>query len=210
MIISHKKKFIFIHIYKVAGTSIRKALDPFNDMSAADFPWYQNIIFWLGARYNIFSQHSMNHIKAAHLKQLLPGKIYNEYFKFSFVRNPWDWQVSLYHFMIQNTKHPQHHIIKKMKNFDEYIDWVVKNEHSLQKDFLYDKEGNLIVDYIGKFENLQEDFKEICLRLEIEPVALPLTNKSSHSHYRDYYSNESRDKIYETFKEDIEYFHYKF
>ncbi len=210
MIISHKKKFIFIHIYKVAGTSVRRVLDPYNDMSNVDFPWYQNIIFWLGAKYNFFSQRSMNHIKAEKLKKLLPGKVFNEYFKFSFVRNPWDWQVSLYHFMIQNTKHPQHHLIKKMKSFDEYVDWVVKNEHSLQKDFLYDKEGNLIVDYIGKFENLQEDFTEICLRLEIEPVILPLTNKSNHSHYRDYYSEESREKIYIAFKEDIDYFHYDF
>lgn len=210
MILSHEKKFIFIHIYKVAGTSVRQVLEKYNNLSPADFPWQANVKFWLGDRVNLLSQYSKNHIKAYQLKNILPGKVFNDYFKFSFVRNPWDWQVSLYHFMIQNTKHPQHHIITKMKNFDEYIDWVVEKEHSLQKDFVYDQSGNIIVDYIGKFENLQEDFKEICLRLEIEPVDLPMTNKSKHAHYREYYSKESRDKIYTTFKEDIDYFHYDF
>lgn len=210
MILSHEKKFIFIHIYKVAGTSVRRALEKYNNLSKEDFPLTANIKFWIGDRFNFLSQHAINHIKASEVKNLLPAKIYNEYFKFSFVRNPWDWQVSLYHFMIQNTKHPQHHIIKKMKNFEEYIDWVVENENTLQKDFVYDHDGNLIVDYIGKFENLQEDFKEVCLRLEIEPILLPVTNKSDHDHYRHYYTKESRDKIYNTFKDDVEYFHYDF
>ena len=210
MILSHEKKFIFIHVYKVAGTSVRKALEKYDNTSTADFPWKNNLMFKLSDRFSLFSQYSRTHIKARQLKKLLPGKIYNEYFKFSFVRNPWDWQVSLYHYMMQNKMHPQHKLITAMKSFDEYIDWVVEKEHSLQKDFLYDKDGNIIVDYVGKFENLQEDFKEICLRLEIEPIQLPFTNKSEHVHYREYYSKESRDKIYDVFKEDIDHFHYDF
>lgn len=210
MILSHEKKFIFIHIYKVAGTSVRRILARYDNLSKDDFPWYENVKFWLGSRYGSFSDLSLNHIRASKVKRFISREQYNSYFKFSFVRNPWDWQVSLYHFMLQSTDHPQHNIIQKMKGFDEYIEWRINNDFELQKDFLYDENDNLIVDYIGKFENLQEDFNEICLRLEIKPVDLPITNKSKHKHYSEYYNKSTRDKIYEAYKTDIDYFHYDF
>ena len=117
MILSHKKKFIFIHIYKVAGLSIRQVLYKYDDQVFKDFPVLDNIKFFIGRHSQLFTHLSSTHIKASELKSKLDKNVFNNYFKFSFVRNPWDWQVSLYHFMLQYPRHKQHLIVKKMKSF---------------------------------------------------------------------------------------------
>jgi len=210
MIISHRKKFIFIHIYKVAGLSIRAALQRYDDRSASDFPFYENIKFALGKRFKSLSTWAIDHIKAKEIKRHLDPLIYDSYFKFTFVRNPWDWQVSLYHFMLQSPNHPQHRLISRMKSFDEYIDWRINRDMELQFEFVYDTEGNKIVDFVGRFESLQNDFDEACRRLNIETATLPVINKSRHLPYREYYNERTRQMVAEAFKKDIETFHYEF
>jgi hypothetical protein len=210
MILSHSKKFIFVHVYKVAGISIRQVLQPYHDMTAKDFPWYMNLKFKIGDRYQLFSDWAINHIRAREIKKYLPVNEFNEYFKFCFVRNPWDWQVSLYHFMLQYKKHPQHKLIANMKTFDEYIEWRIENDFELQKDFIYDENDNILMDFVGRFESLQEDFNEICLRLEIPTVELPYANKSSHKPFREYYNAHTIRLVREAFREDIELLNYDF
>ncbi len=210
MILSHQKKFIYIHVYKVAGTSIRSVLQEYDDMKKSDFPLNENIKFNLGKRFTFLSRWAIDHIKLKRVRELLPENVFNDYFKFAFVRNPWDWQVSLYHYMLQYKVHPQHKLISKMKSFDEYIEWRINEDLELQKDFLYDDEGNLLVDYVGKFENLQEDFNTICTRIPISQSALPVANTSKHTHYKEYYNKHTRDLISKAFKKDIETFNYDF
>ena len=111
MLISHEHKFIFVHVYKVAGTSITKALECF-----AHKP---NLILAFLRRLGINqSSHEYSklhtHSTAIEIKNNIPEQIFNTFFKFAFVRNPWDWQVSLYHYMLQNTAHRQHKLIKSM------------------------------------------------------------------------------------------------
>ncbi len=210
MILSHSKKFIFIHIYKVAGTSIRKALQPYADHTKKDFSLVKNIQFMLGGRFHFLSQLSMDHLKAKDIKSLLNTEVFNSSFKFSFVRNPWDWQVSLYHFMLQDENHHQHKLINKMKSFEEYIEWRVKYSVESQKSFLYDENNNKLVDYIGKFENLQEDFNVILSKIGVKEIQLPVLNTSIHRYYKEYYNDYTRDLVEKAFKEDIELFQYEF
>ena len=80
----------------------------------------------------------------------------------------------------------------------------------LQKDFLCDENGNLLVDFIGHFESLQDDFNIACSKIPIKQVQLPYANKSNHKFYKEYYNNHTRDLIYKAFKEDIELFKYDF
>jgi len=210
MILSHSKKFIFVHIYKVAGISIRKALQPYDNLSSRDFPWYMNLKFNIGKRYQLFSDWSIDHIRAKEIKKYLPVNVFNEYYKFCFVRNPWDWQVSLYHFMLQYKDHPQHKLISNMKTFDEYIEWRIENDLELQKNFIYDDKDNILMDFVGRFEKLQEDFDEICMRLEIPTIELPYANKSKHKPYKEYYNQHTINLVGDAFKEDIELLHYDF
>lgn len=136
MVISHKKKFLFIHNYKVAGSSIRSALDPYYSHARKDLNYIDRVRVKLGLIPNLFPENFKWHTKAMDVKASIPSKIFDSYFKFGFVRNPWDWQVSLYKYMLKEEGHDQHKIIASMKNFDEYIEWRVNHGNiELQKDF---------------------------------------------------------------------------
>jgi hypothetical protein len=204
MVISHGYQFIFIHNYKVAGTSVREALQVYTIPPKESYP------NWIMQKLHVLPQSSdfPDHISAPQLKAELAPKYFDKYYKFSFVRNPWDWQVSLYHYARQQKDHHQHEATMKM-SFDEYIHWRVNHEIRLQKNFMYDAQGNCLADYIGKMEHIESSFKHITKHIGIDAV-LPHSNKSSHKHYQDYYTPETRELIAVHFKEDIELFDYKF
>src|SRR6478609_5034924 len=161
MLISHSKKFIFIHNYKVAGTSIETALNHYGTASSRPSGFKAKALGILKNHTRLFSEDFPAHIHACDLKEQIPGKIFDNYFRFGFVRNPWDWQVSLYTFMLKDMNHHQHKLIKSFKNFDEYIDWRINKDLHLQKDFFYDKEGNCLMSFIGKFETIEHDMNYI-------------------------------------------------
>jgi hypothetical protein len=185
MLLSLRHRFIFIHIYKVAGTSVTRALRPYCRF-APKFP---------------------DHITARELRAEI-GDVFDHSFKFAFVRNPWDWQVSLFHYMKQNRKHPQHVLIRDM-TFDDYVVWRVHEDKQLQKEFVTDEDGTVIVDFIGRFERLDEDFGEICRRAGIR-ATLRHSNRSRHDDYRSLYTDATRELIAEHFRPDIELFGYSF
>jgi hypothetical protein len=66
------------------------------------------------------------------------------------------------------------------------------------------------IDFIGKIENLQNDFNTICDNIGIPRKPLTQRNKSKHDHYSKYYDKETRDIVASRFAEDIEMFGYKF
>lgn len=205
MLISHSHKFIFIHIYKVAGTSVRTALQRFSYPPSKK----NKLKSFIQINPPIFSTDFEGHINARSLKAQLPCKIFNSYYKFAFVRNPWDWQVSLYHFALQTPEHHQHQLIKKMKSFDEYIDWRINEDLRLQKDFIYEND-TLLVDFAGKMEQINTDIEYIRQKLRIHKLSLPHKNQSRHRNYREYYDNTTKRYIEEAFAEDISAFKYSF
>jgi len=208
MVISYSHQFIFFHLYKVAGTSIKKALDRYESKPPLIGKVFRrlNITELMPfPRWRAFP----THMKARMARNLLPEETFSSFFKFAFVRNPWDWQVSLYYYALQEKKHPQHELTKKFRDFDEYIHWRMTEDRQLQKDFVSDENGRMIVDFIGKYENLYDDFRHVCKILSLE-AELPHLNKSDHQDYRSYYNDKTRELIARHFKEDIDLFNYTF
>ena len=149
------------------------------------------------------------HHPARVIRRHLPVEIYNRLFKFAFVRNPWDRAVSLYHHCLEQPLHHRYKLVKRMSGFGEFIRWRVKRRPLLQCDTVADGHGNLLVDYLGSFETLADDFSEICRRIGIE-VPLQKLNASHHCDYRSYYDDTTAELAAEYWRRDIERFGYTF
>lgn len=218
MLISYTHNFLFFHVTKAAGTSVKDVLKayaqepqqfkikrPQKQLNGKLNPLYE---MW---------ESSLWHAKAREVKKEMPEGEYNNFYKFAFIRNPWDWHVSYYHFILKETSHIRHQLVKSMTGgFEEYLEWVISTKNpfpkgatKLQKEIITDYDGKIIVDFIGRYETLAKDFNYICNSLSID-ASLPHLNKSAHRDYRLYYTDKTKRIVEEFFYEDIELFGYTF
>lgn len=207
ILISYSNKFIFIHIYKNAGTSMLHALQPFglNPMQKAINRVSKRLL-----KREFYNQRPWQaHIRSSEIIKKIGKKTFQSYFTFAFVRNPWDWQVSLYSYMLKNTRHHQHELVKSLNNFDEYIVWRCREEVRFQKDFVCSEDNTILVNYIGRFENLENDFSHVCSQVGIQ-ASLPKKNVSNTRPYQDFYNSKTIELVKITFKPDIDLFQYEF
>jgi len=82
--------------------------------------------------------------------------------------------------------------------FDSQINWLA------------DYDGKILMNYIGRFENLDQDFKNICKKINLPKIELKHQNKTTHKHYCECYDEESIEIIKKKFEEDIKVFNYEF
>ena len=191
--ICDKHKFIFIHIRKTGGTSIERVFDETAGHGASEV--------------------SYKHATAQELKKLMPFK-WDSYFKFTIVRNPWDWLVSRY------TWSAKTHNYITCNSFKEFTTNICNNIVTGYPDWILDAcmpqidmisiDGKVCVDHIYRFENLQDEFNDLCQTLKLSNIELPQTTKSKHKHYTEYYDDETREIVAEKYAKDIEYFGYKY
>ena len=193
--ISHKHEFIFIHIPKCGGTSFEIE---FNCWSANK---YRRRYFHVGA--------NKQHQTIQQILEYYPDC--NHYYKFSFVRNPWSRFLSEYYYMIAESLLPPNFSFKDFcLHEDAIVEYGWDYHDKSQHEFIFDSNGNSLVDFIGKLENLQEDFNIVCDKIGIPRKQLPHENKTNHKHYTEYYDDETREIVAKKYAKDIEYFGYKF
>ncbi len=217
MLLSLKHRFLFVHIAKTGGTSVRAALQGLRWRD----PWYWPA--FLCSRLSHLSGHRIatklpRHAKVIAAREMLPKEFFDSLFKFAFVRNPWDLQVSSFH----HIRRERPHYLGGHQDFAGFLRWKLDPERAyqyhidtsieLQSDYLIDLHGRVLVDFIGRYERLTEDFAEACDRIGIRPPELPHQRKATdrQSDYRSYYTEETAELVADYFRQDIELLGYDF
>jgi hypothetical protein len=210
MYISHTKKFIFIKPMKVGGTSIisilRKHCDP-------------SLIRHGDKKFShpMYKINPHDHETFSEVQLELPNYV-EKYFVFSLVRNPWERLVSQFFYLHKTNSYRG---IQRYKKFDKHaVNFIahpftdfgsdIPRRYMSFYDHLKNIEGKIDLNFVGKIENLQEDFNIVCDEIGIPQQQLPHKNKSKHKHYTEYYDDETREIVAEKYAKDIEYFGYKF
>jgi hypothetical protein len=113
--------------------------------------------------------------------------------------------------MKQVKSHYHHDLVNTFTGFDEYLEWRIKEDLHLQSEYLQDTNGDYLVDYVGRLENLQEDIQFIGKRLGMADFEIPHLNKRlKNGDYKNYYTAKTKRLVAEAFVEDIERFGYSF
>jgi len=217
MLISHSHRFIFFHVAKTGGMSVRSALLPYTE-EPARFKIKRPPAQKAGQPNPFYAvwEALLLHAMARDVQKEVPSTIFDSYYKFAFVRNPWDWQVSMYNFILSEPSHIRHSLVVSFGSFDRYLDWVVatdspypKGATKFQYETLTDSDGRLLVNYVGRFETLAQDFAQVCHQVGLT-TRLPHLNSSQHRNYRAYYNERSQQMVAEHFATDIDLFGYTF
>jgi hypothetical protein len=203
VMIIHSKQLIFVHIQKTAGSSVRLAFGENLDTPE-------------------------KHFFASELRGLYGTEVWNTYFKFAFVRNPWDRLVSWWSNIETNREayvkglplnRFQSFVLSRASTFEEFLlncdqeivdddgrKWIYRN----QFDYLSDADDQLLVDFVGRFEQLKTHFMLASRKAVGRELDLPRANASTHRHYSEYYTADMAQYVGSRFRRDIEAFGYVF
>ena len=222
MLLSNRLNFLFVHIAKTGGTSVRAALkrscwrDPYR------IPSYlcDRISHLCGHR---IAAKLPRHAAAVGAKEMFTPAQFESLFKFTFVRNPWDRHVSAYHHFLRD----QESLLDELglKSFEDFTRWLLIESKSYlgrkhvlvtaarrsQAEHLMDTDGQLLVDFVGRYERLSDDFKEVCRRIQLDSVQIPHRRRSSgRGDYREYYTDRTAELVGEVYHLDSTLLGYRF
>ena len=219
--ISREHECVFIHIPKTAGTSIETALgyhEVANERGRQDHRRLRNIeqAIWPPNRQRFlpadFARYASQRLRGRSRGfEFITSTEYDRFFKFAVVRNPWDRVYSWYRNVVRDPFHQKELGISADCSFADFVknhlDCWALNE---QIDWLVDESGNIALDYVGKFEALQETFVHICKVLGIENQVLPKVLDSGTSDFRSAYTDDIREIVAARYAKEIELFNYEF
>lgn len=208
-VISFDKKFIFIKTRKTAGTSIQKSLLDFCEKDDIVTLGWKNIINNKKCKVSEFCL-----LRDIEKNFNIEG---DDYFKFGFTRNPYSIVLSRYLFNIKRKR------IMGPPDRVGFNNWI-KNSYRFEREgskhdiipldrsriLLFDNSRSPVVDFIGKFETLKEDFNEVVKKIGLKDVKLPWINKSNIDKikYKEWLDTDSKKLIRRFFDFEFEYFKY--
>jgi len=206
MIVSKSRKFIFAAIPKTGTHSVRRALH--EHMSPEDL-----------AQVGLFVQRAFpipelarighGHITLAQLRPHMAPDEFKSFFKFAFVRNPFDRFVSYSSFITREVGHFDRDPQRVMRHFlaNPPVNHILFRP---QHEFVTDEAGNLLTDYVGRVETMQQSYDEIAERIGIPTAQLDVVNSSRRSDYRQYYDQALIDGVATLYARDLKLFGYQF
>ena len=223
--ISHEHRIIFVHVPKTGGTSIETALGHIEGplvLRATDHrplrmierPLLSPYMFASKANiYNVLRRvHNRYRKQVNPLNRLTPTREqYDSYFKFTFVRNPWSRAFSWYKGVMRDEIEQKKLKITRQLSLNEFLS-LHEGRGALRPQFYWiqNYRGSIPLDYIGRFESIDEHLDEVCRRAQIPKVTLEVTNPGSGLDYREHYDDASRDLVAKVHKEEIALFGYTF
>ena len=190
----YKSKTIFIHIPKTAGVSLIKA---------------------------IYGDVSLSGHRSFYFNSIALGVKKDEYFSFSFVRNPFDRLYSSYMYLKNggmniHDKLAFNTYFSKFNDFEDFIlnglskKLIYQITHFIpQHEYLCDKRGSILVDFVGRFENIDNDILLLSKKLK-KDIKLNHHNYNKKLDYKEVYTDEMIDKVYQIYQTDIDIFKYTF
>ena len=222
MILSHQHKFLFIHIPKTGGSSLRRALNRATAWEAYYVPLQivrrvcQLTTYRIGS---VLPRHGC----AVAARDTVMLEHFLAYHKFAFVRNPWDRLVSSF----KHLERERQDVLgpRKIRTFHEYCDWVLNPDlgdlgrrttlihgfRRTQTEYLTDHDGKPLMDFVGRFERLESDFERILARLNLSASKLGHRRRSQRvSDYRCYYDDHTAELTAHFYRRDLELFGYEF
>lgn len=216
---SHKHKCIFIHIPKTAGTSIEKKLGHFKQLKRGvqdhrTIREMEPIPFGDLAKLTLKGHFALSR---NHIKKMIKGQIpisrqqYNTYFKFAFVRNSWSRVFSWYKNVMRDDNHKKRFGVSDKCSFKEFLkNHMDQWELTTQLFWITDKQGQIPMDFIGRFDNLEDDFSHVTDVLGIKDKSLPKLLAGDNQHYSQFYDEEMKDIVYRKYRDEIALFKFEF
>lgn len=207
MIISHQHRFIFAAVPKTGTHSVRQALR--EHMSKDDI---EQVGLFVDRRFPYAELAAIRHGHLA-LRQVRPyvgEEVFARYFKFAFVRNPFDRFVSYCAFMTRGGDAFQ----REPRAVMEHLLFVEPPEHHIlfqpQSSLLVDDAGELLTDMVGRVEQMQASYDALCERIGIPSRRLDQVNSSRRGDYRQYYTPALAEGVARRYARDLELFGYQF
>jgi hypothetical protein len=209
--ISYDKRCIFIHIPKCGGTSIENVIWPRpEDLTEANLWWG-----FVSKYHNKYQTGGLQHLLARQVRSEVGWEIFNSFYKFTIVRNPWDRIVSQFAYMQTRPDLMDFIGMQPDTEFKAYLGLIQKKQHVQwmpQTDFILDQDGTLLVDKIGRLESIEKDSDEVFDILGVcrEQTKNFHANRSERKSIDHYYDQESVEMVGEIYSSDINYLNYSF
>lgn len=208
MIISHRHRFIFVAVPKTGTHSVRQALR--EHLGPEDI---EQVGLFVNKRfpYPELAAIGHGHLSLRQVRPFLGEDRFAEYFKFAFVRNPFDRFVSYCAFMTRdrpglfdaNPRAVMHDILFRLRPMQHIL-------FRPQYELLVDAAGALATDQVGRVEDMQASYDEACRRIGLASQRLEQVNSSRRGGYRQYYDQALIDGITALYARDLELFGYTF
>lgn len=224
MLVSHRKKFIFIKTLKTAGTSIESFFEKycFPDGDWTPSHWRDEYISTSGiVGYRVGGRGTKvpgdvtfsSHMAASEVKACLPKDVWENYFKFTVVRNPFDKLVSaFYHF--EKARKPEKYAGRKESDVTLFREWVAGGGSVIDRN-IYMIDGSVAVDYFIRYESLADGIAGVCSHLNIKDFEISELPKFK-SEFRDrrlglidMYDCKTKDIVRQKYKFEIDFFGYE-
>lgn len=203
MPIAHPYHAIFIHIPKAGGTSMEGALGIWTyDNTVEEHPL------------KLFGR-QFQHRTAQQLRDVFVNpRVFEGYYKFGFVRNPWDRLVSEYFYLKERKviDFPFEHFASEAFLTRQDLPGFIVDHLRPQSDYVFDQSGENLLDFVGRFERIAEDWAQVARRLGLPKESLPHHNRkqSSGRGYQDMYDVQTQASVARYYARDIEAFGYQF